>query len=174
VQPELAATLERIAAAGSSGFYEGETARRLAAEMRSHGGLITEADLLNYEVVERQPIIGNYRGHEILTAPPPSSGGVGLLQMLGMLEQSDYEQYGHGSAATVHYMAEVMRRFYADRSEHLADPNYHRVPVERLLSKAYIKQRRSSIDRERASSCVTVSPSAPQPGESLETTHISI
>ncbi|MEP6963737.1 MAG: gamma-glutamyltransferase, partial [Acidobacteriota bacterium] len=113
-QPELARTLERIAKAGAKDFYEGETAQILASEMSKHGGLITLADLKNYAAVERAPLQGTYKGFGILTAPPPSSGGIGILQMLGMLNGSNYEKPGAGSAASIHYVAETMRRFFAD------------------------------------------------------------
>jgi gamma-glutamyltranspeptidase/glutathione hydrolase len=108
VQPELARTLERIRKEGSRDFYEGETARRLAADMQAHGGLISLADLKDYSVAERQPLTGRYRGYDVITAPPPSSGGVGLLQMLGMLEGTGYEKSGAGSAASLHMLADTM------------------------------------------------------------------
>ncbi len=173
-QPELARTLARIQRRGARDFYEGETARRLAAEMKAHGGLITLSDLGNYEVVERRPLTGRYRGYEIITAPPPSSGGVGLLEMLGMLEGSGYAKSGAGSAATIHYVAEVMRRFYADRSEYLADPGYYDVPVARLLDKNYLRVRRRSINPMRASTSEEIGPGCFPSKESSETTHISI
>ncbi len=174
VQPELAGTLARIARHGARDFYEGETAVRLAAEMEAHGGLITLEDLRSYEVIEREPLRGSYRGYEILTAPPPSSGGIGLLQMLGMLEGSGYERHGAGAAATIHYVAEVMRRFYADRSEYLADPAYYAVPTGRLLEKDYLARRRASIDPMRASSSDEIRPGAGLAAERNETTHLSI
>ena len=111
VQPELAATLKRIRDRGASDFYDGETAQKLAAAMAANGGLITLADLKAYQAEESEPLRGHYHGDEIITAPPPSAGGVGLLQMLGMLEGSGYEKTGAGSAASIHYVAEVMRRF---------------------------------------------------------------
>jgi gamma-glutamyltranspeptidase/glutathione hydrolase len=174
VQPELARTLERIARVGSRDFYEGETARMLAAEMARHGGLITLADLKNYSVREREPLRGRYKDYEILTAPPPSSGGVGLLQMLGMLEETYYYQEGFGAASVIHYLAEVMRRYYADRSEWLADPDFYKVPVKRLLDPAYIVRRRDSIDVNAATPSDSVRPGAFTDGESSETTHYSI
>jgi gamma-glutamyltranspeptidase/glutathione hydrolase len=122
-QPELARVLERIGKNGAREFYEGETAKKLAAEMAKHGGLITLADLKAYEAIEREPLMGTYKGYGIVTAPPPSSGGVGILQMLGMLDGSGYEKTGAGSAPEIHYVAEVMRRFVADRSEYLGDPD---------------------------------------------------
>jgi gamma-glutamyltranspeptidase/glutathione hydrolase len=172
-QPELAATLQRISRDGSRGFYEGETARLLVEAMQANGGLITLDDLRGYEAVERVPLTGSYKGYDILTAPPPSSGGVGLLQMLGVLEPSGYEKSGAGSAAAVHYAAEAMRRFYADRSEHLADPGFHRVPVKGLLDPAYITRLRTSIDPARATPSGQIRAGSPQP-ESADTTHFSI
>jgi gamma-glutamyltranspeptidase/glutathione hydrolase len=174
VQPELGATLERIARGGAAEFYEGETARRLAREMERHGGLITLADLEEYRAVERQVLRGAYRGYEILTAPPPSSGGVGLLQMLGMLEGSGYERSGFGAAATIHYVAEVMRRFYADRSEFLADPDYFPVPVARLLDPDHLARRRRSINPDRATPSEELRPGEGLERESGQTTHLSI
>lgn len=173
-QPELADTLERIARSGAADFYEGETARRLAASMTAHGGLITRNDLAAYRVHERAPLRGRYREYEILTAPPPSSGGVGLLQMLAMLEGSGYEKQGPGAAAAIHYVAEVMRRFYADRSEHLADPDFHRVPLAGLLAPEYIAARRGSINPERATPSAEIGPGLLSGEESAETTHLSV
>ncbi|MCW5983148.1 MAG: gamma-glutamyltransferase [Bryobacteraceae bacterium] len=174
VQADLAGTLERIAKSGSAEFYGGETARRLVAEMSANGGLFTLADLKGYKVVERAPLTGGYRGYELITAPPPSSGGVGVLQMLGMLEGSGYDREGPGSASAIHYVAEVMRRYYADRSEHLADPDFHRVPVAGLLARPYLEQRRNTIDPARASSSDAIRPGDPAPAERAETTHLSI
>lgn len=174
VQPELGKTLERIARNGAKEFYEGETAKRFAAEMASHGGLITLADLKNYRTAERKPLTGSYRGYDIITAPPPSSGGLGILQMMGMLEGSGYEKHGAGSAAAVHYVAEVMRRYYADRSEFLADPDFYKVPVSGLLDKAYISARRATIDPAHASTSDAIRQGQPVRGESAETTHFSI
>ncbi len=174
VQPELAATLRRIQQHGAQDFYRGEIANRLVAAMEANGGLFTAEDLARYQVHERAPIEGSYKGFRILTAPPPSSGGVGLLQMLGMLEGSGYETPGAGSAASIHYVAEVMRRFYADRSEYLADPDYFEVPVERLLSPAYVERRRRSIDPDRATSSSTLGPGIEQAPEAADTTHFSI
>ena len=130
-QPELAETLKRIAQFGAKGFYEGETAKELAAQMQAHGGLITEADLKGYKVIERPVLEGDYKSFHIITAPPPSAGGVGLLQMLAMLDGTGYESDGPDSAKATHYEAEAMRRFYADRSEYLGDPSFYNVPVER-------------------------------------------
>jgi len=174
VQAELAATLERIARGGAAEFYEGETARRLADQMERHGGLITLEDLRDYRAVERPVLRGAYRGYEILTAPPPSSGGIGLLQMLGMLEGSGYERAGFGAAATIHHVAEVMRRFYADRSEFLADPDYFRVPLGRLLDPAYLARRRRSIEPDRATPSERLRPGEAAEPERSQTTHLAI
>jgi gamma-glutamyltranspeptidase/glutathione hydrolase len=174
VQPELAATLRRIARDGSRDFYEGETARILAEEMRRNGGLITLDDLRQYQAVERKPLEGAYKGYSVITAPPPSSGGVGLLQMLGVLEGSGYEHTGAGSAESIHFFAEAMRRYYADRSEHLGDPDFHRVPVSALLNKRYLEKLRASIDRTRATPSASLRPGSLAEYESENTTHFSI
>lgn len=173
-QPELAATLRRIADGGAKGFYEGETARILASEMRRNGGLITEEDLKLYRAVERKPLTGGYKGYGIITAPPPSSGGLGLLQILGVLNGTGYEKTGFESAQTIHWMAEAMRRYYADRSEYLGDPDFYKVPVKGLLDPRYLDRSRASIDPARASKSSAVKPGSPRDYESAETTHFSI
>ena len=174
VQPELARTLERISRQGARDFYEGETARLLAADVQSHGGLIALEDLKQYTVVERKPLTGTYRGYGIVTAPPPSSGGVGILQMLGVLEGTGYEKSGAGSAASIHTMAEAMRHYFADRSEFLGDPEFAPVPLTRLLDPAYILAIRRSIDPRRARESAAVHPGQAAPPESAETTHYAI
>jgi len=174
VQPELAAVLKRIRDQGARGFYEGETARKLASAMQAHGGLITLEDLKDYRAVEREPLRGRYRDCEIITAPPPSAGGVGLLQMLGMLEGSGYEKSGAGSAASIHYVAEVMRRFFADRSEYFGDPDFYKVPVKKLLDPRYIASRRASIDPEHATPSEQIRPGNLTAYEGSETTHYDI
>jgi gamma-glutamyltranspeptidase / glutathione hydrolase len=174
VQPELAATLKRIRDRGASDFYEGETAQKLAEAMASNGGLITLADLKSYQAVEQEPLRGRYHGDEIITSPPPSAGGVGLLQMLGMLEGSGYEKTGAGSAASIHYVAEVMRRFYADRSEYFGDPDFYKVPVRKLLDPRYIASRRDSIDPLHATPSSQIRPGELGGHESTETTHFNI
>jgi gamma-glutamyltranspeptidase/glutathione hydrolase len=174
VQPELAATLKRIRDFGASDFYEGETAQKLAAAMASHGGLITLADLKAYRAIEQEPLRGRYHGDEIITAPPPSAGGVGLLQMLEMLEGSGYEKTGAGSAASIHYVAEVMRRAYADRSEYFGDPQFYKVPVHKLLDPHYIATRRDSIDVAHATPSSQIRPGQLGAPEGTETTHFNI
>jgi len=173
VQADLARTLERIEKQGGRDFYEGETARLLARDMAAHGGLITEADLKAYPVHERSVLTGAYKGYTIVTAPPPSSGGVGVLQMLGMLEGTGYEKAGAGSATVVHYMTEAMRRYFADRSEHLGDPDYFKVPLTSLLDPKYIARQRASIDPERATPSKEIK-AAVFGKESNETTHYTV
>jgi gamma-glutamyltranspeptidase / glutathione hydrolase len=174
VQPELAATLKRIRDHGASEFYEGETARKFAAVMEANGGLITLDDLKQYQAIERTPLRGHYRDYEVVTSPPPSSGGIGILQMLGMLEGSGYEKSGAGSAATIHYVAEVMRRFYADRSEYFGDPDFVKVPMPKLLDPRYIASRRNSIDPQHATPSDQIRPGDLGPYEKTETTHYNI
>ena len=173
IQPGLAGTLERIAR-DPGDFYQGETARRFAAAMAANGGLITLEDLKDYKAVERKPLAGRYKGYEITTAPPPSSGGIGVLQMLGVLEGSGYEKSGWGAAATIHYVVETMRRYYADRSEYLGDPDFKKVPVRALLNPEYIQTLRRSIDPQRASKSDAIRPGSLTGYESSETTHFSI
>jgi gamma-glutamyltranspeptidase/glutathione hydrolase len=173
-QPDLGRTLQRISANGPDEFYEGETARRFADEMAKHGGLITLSDLKNYKAVERTPLEGSYKGYTIVTAPPSSSGGIALLQMLGILEGTGYEKAGFGSAAAIHYEAEAMRRAYADRNEYIGDPDFVKVPIAGLLDKAYLARLRSTIDPERATPSAQVKPGRPAGSEKMETTHYSV
>jgi gamma-glutamyltranspeptidase / glutathione hydrolase len=172
--PELAATLTRIAKNGANEFYEGETAQKLASEMAKNGGLITLADLKEYQAVERKPLVGKYKDYEIITAPPPSSGGIAMLQILGMLEGSGYEKTGFGSAASISYVAEAMQRAYADKSEYLGDPDFFKVPMPGLLDPEYLRKRRDTIDRDHATPSDQVKPGKPAGSESTETTHYSI
>jgi gamma-glutamyltranspeptidase/glutathione hydrolase len=174
VQPELAATLKRIRDRGASDFYDGETAQKLAAAMSANGGLITLEDLKKYQAEESEPLRGHYRNYEIISAPPPSAGGVGLLQMLGMLEGSGYEKGGAGSAASIHYVAEVMRRFYADRSEYFGDPDFFKVPISKLLDPKYIASRRASIDPLHATPSEQIRPGKLRGREGTETTHYNV
>lgn len=173
-QPELAATLSRIARFGARDFYEGQIAKRLAAEMAQHGGLITLADLKDYTAVERTPLTGKYKGLDVITAPLPSSGGIGILQMLGMLEGSGFEKTGSGSAASIHYVAEVMRRYFADRSKYLGDPDFVKVPVKMLLDPKYIGNRRDSINPAHATPSEQIGPGLALSAEATETTHFSV
>ena len=174
VQPELARTLDRIARFGAKDFYEGETARLLARDMQEHGGLITLEDLRQYRAIERAPMRGSYRGYSIVTVPLPSSGGVGILQMLGVLEGTGFEKAGAGSATAVHFMTEAMRRYFADRSEHLGDPDFVKVPLASLLNPDYIRRLRASIDAQRATPSSEIRPAKFSQPESNQTTHYSV
>lgn len=169
---DLGRTLARIRDKGRDGFYAGETARLIAAEMQRHGGLITQADLAAYEAKERAAVRGSFKGHEIISMAPPSSGGVAMIQMLNILEGFDLKALGHNSPATVHLLAESMRRAFRDRALHIGDPDFVTPPVARLTSKAYAAELRGTIDRTKAS------PSSPadvaQGYESDETTHYSV
>ena len=173
-QPDLAKVLTRISRDGAKDFYEGETARALAAAMSANGGLITLDDLKNYQAIERQPLTGTYKGYGIITAPPPSSGGIGILQMLGMLEGSGYEKSGAGSATSIHYVAETMKRFFADRSQYLGDPDFSPLRVTDLLSPAYVKQRRATISDERATPSAALLAGLPAPEKGGQTTHYNV
>ncbi len=171
-QPDLARTLERIMREGRDGFYKGETAWLIAEEMRRGGGLITEEDLANYEAQERAPVIGSYRGYEIISMPPPSSGGPALIEMLNILEGYDLATMGHNSAAYIHHLTEAMRRAFRDRARYVADPDFVDVPLDRLLSKSYASELRSDIDPGRATPSSTSD--VVEPEESSETTHYSV
>jgi gamma-glutamyltranspeptidase/glutathione hydrolase len=172
-QPDLARTLERIAASGPAGFYEGDTALLIEKEMAAHGGLITRADLKAYEVKKRVPLAGTYRGYGILAFPPVTSGGTALIEMLNILEGYDLKASGFGSAATVHLITEAMRRAYADRAQFLGDPEFNPgMPIDRLTSKAYATELRKTIRPDHAS--VSTPTSFTWPTESDETTHLSV
>ena len=173
VQPDLANTLERIQQQGKEGFYGGETASLIADFMKDNGGIITLEDLEQYEAVERKPIRGSYRGYEIVSMPPPSSGGVALVEMLNVLEGYDLAAAGHNSARYLHLLTESMRRAYADRARYLGDPDFNEdMPVERLISKPHAESLRSSIDLGRAS--VSNPELFAERYESDQTTHFSV
>ncbi len=187
VQTDLARTFERLQKNGPREFYEGETARLIADDMVRHGGLISLDDLRAYQPIERDVLRGSYRGYEILTMPPPSSGGVALLQMLGMLEPRDIARLGHNSSAKIHLFAEAMRRAFRDRAEHLGDPDYATVPTAELLDRDYVRRRMQDFDPDRATSSDGLASglpagagTSPAPGrgstriESNETTHFSV
>ncbi|MDR2216590.1 MAG: gamma-glutamyltransferase, partial [Nevskiaceae bacterium] len=173
-QPDLAATLERIERDGVAGFYAGKTAQLIADEMARNAGLITLDDLAAYRAVERPVMRGSYRGHEIITMAPPSSGGVALLQMLGMLEPHDVSALGFNSAAKIHLFTEVMRRAFRDRAEYLGDPDFVHVPVEPLLEPSYLTRSMSSFDPSQATPSTALRPADLPPPESSETTHFSV
>jgi gamma-glutamyltranspeptidase/glutathione hydrolase len=172
-QPDLARTLERIAAEGPAGFYAGETAALIEKEMKANGGLITREDLKNYQARQRAPIKGTYRGYEIIGMPPPSSGGISVQMMLNILEAEDLKAKGYGSADNLHLIVESMRRAFADRARYLGDPDFVKnMPVERLVSKQYAADLRKTINPTRASRS---SPSSfTWTSESQETTHFSV
>ncbi|MDX1492810.1 MAG: gamma-glutamyltransferase [Longimicrobiales bacterium] len=170
--PDLARSLERIRDQGADGFYKGETARLIAAEMRRGGGIITEEDLALYRARERTPITGTYRGYDVISMPPPSSGGVAIVTMLNILEAYDLASMGHNSAEYIHHLAEAMRRAFRERATYLADTDFADVPIHRLTSKEHAAWLRRDLDAERASvshpSDVLLRPESPQ------TTHYSV
>jgi gamma-glutamyltranspeptidase/glutathione hydrolase len=172
-QPDLARTLQRIADQGPVGFYEGETAALVEQEMAAHGGLITRADLKAYQPKKRAPLTGTYRGFEIVSMPPSSSGGAGLIEQLNILEGYDMKALGFRSAASTHVMIEAMRRSFADRARYLGDPDFvASMPIARLISKEYATSLRQTISPTRASKSSPAS--FDWPAESDETTHLSI
>lgn len=174
IQQDLANALKRIARDGRDGFYRGETADLLVAEMERNGGMITHQDLLDYEPVWREPIHGQYRGHDIWSMPPPSGGGILIVQMLNMLAGHDLADAGWGSARAVHLLVEAQRRAYADRSVHLGDPDYNALPVAMLTSPDYALQRFADYDPEQATPSSSVAPGTWVGEESPETTHLSV
>ena len=171
-QPDLARSLERIRDDRRDGFYQGETASLIAAEMRRGGGLITLEDLSRYQARERATIQGTYRGYDVISMPPPSSGGVAIVTMLNILEAYDLPGMGHNSAEYIHHLAEAMRRAYRDRAQFLADADFSDVPVQRLTSKEHATWLRRNIDSEHAS--VSHPTDVEMPPESPETTHYSV
>jgi gamma-glutamyltranspeptidase/glutathione hydrolase len=172
-QEDLADTLEEIAEKGPAGFYEGKTARLIEKEMWRGGGLVTREDLREYRAIRRTPLRGRYRDVEILTMPPPSSGGMVLLQVLNVLEGYDLPGMGFGSATYMHHLAEAMRRAFADRARHLGDPDFNEdMPVLRLVSKEHAAGQRRTIHPKRAS--VSTPSSFEWPEEGTETTHVSV
>jgi len=173
-QPDLAHSLSLIAQQGSKGFYEGETAKSIVSSIQKAGGIMTLDDLKNYKVLEREPVQGDYRGYQIVSMPPPSSGGIHLIEMLNMLEQFPIDKLGHNTASTIHVMAESMRRAYADRSEYLGDPDFYKVPVQALISKDYAKNLACQIVMNKATPSSEVKPGNLAPYESNQTTHFSV
>lgn len=173
-QPELAHSLSLIAKYGSKGFYQGETAEKIVAAIDAAGGNMTLADLKNYKVVEREPVVGEYRGYQVVSMPPPSSGGIHIIEMLNMLETYPIDELGHNTAATLHLMTEAMKRAYADRSEYLGDPDFYDVPVKALISKDYAKQLAKQIAIDKATPSSEIKPGKIAPYESNQTTHYSV
>lgn len=174
IQPDLGRVLQTIRDYGHSGFYEGWVAKTIAQAMAENGGIITEADLKNYVVVEREPVRGTFREYEIVSAPPPSSGGTHIIQMLNILEGYDLKSMGHNSAAYIHHVIEAMKVAYADRAAHMGDPDFTPVPVAQLVSKAYAQEVREAIDPTRARSAAEIQSGTFEDTESLDTTHFSV
>lgn len=181
-QPELAAVFERMIKQGPREFYEGKTAQLIEESMRraAQGGKpqtkvwMTVEDLKNYKATEREPLRATYRGHEIITMPPPSSGGVAMIEMLNILERYDLKSMGAGSSQAIHVVVEAMRRAFADRAQFLGDPDFVKVPVAGLISRKYADKLAATIDRERASTSQEIRNGDPLPYESEETTHFTV
>lgn len=173
-QKDLGKTLGLIKKFGKDGFYKGETAKLIVEQMTKDGGYMTLEDLENYKVIEREPLRGTYRGYEIVSMPPSSSGGIALIQMLNILENTDLAKLGWGSSEYYHYLVETMRRVYADRSKHLGDPEYYDVPLKQLISKEYARERFNSIKEVSSRSSEVLPGEVSGLYESEETTHYSI
>jgi len=173
-QPDLANSLAAIIEQGERAFYQGKIAEQISKSVQQAGGIISTDDMKNYHAVEREAIQGNYRGYQVLSMPPPSSGGVHIVQLLNMLEHYPLSEYGHNSAQTLHIMSESMRRVYADRAQYLGDSDFVDVPVKALTSKAYAKQTIQQIDLTQATDSQLISAGNVAPYESDQTTHFSI
>lgn len=174
VQRNLAHSLSLIARQGPDAFYKGEIADQIAKEMAANGGLIDKADLANYKAVERKPVSGTYRGYEVFSMPPPSSGGIHIVEILNILENFDLAKMGFGSADAMQVMAEAEKYAYADRSEYLGDPDFVKVPSQALTSKAYAKTLAQQIDVNKARPSSEIKPGKLEPYESNQTTHFSV
>lgn len=174
VQSDLAATLQAIADRGPNGFYQGVTAQKLVAAISAGGGHMSLDDLSGYKAIVRAPVTGTYRGHTIVSMPPPSSGGVHIVQILNILEGYDLASYGPQSAKTIHLMAEAMKLAYADRSKYLGDPDFFHVPVVGLTSKLYAAHLRAKIEPDHARPATEIAPSHPALYESPQTTHFDV
>ena len=173
-QPDLAKTLQRIADTGPDAFYRGAVADLIVAEMQRTGGLISKDDLASYQPVERRPVTGTYRGYRIVSMAPPSSGGVAVIELLNVLEGFPLNEYGAGSSRSTHVLAEAERRVFADRAQWIGDPDFVRVPVSGLTSRAYAESLRKSIDLAHATPSTAVGAGSPTTYESNETTHFSV
>ncbi len=173
-QPELAKTLKRIRKYGRDGFYSGLTAQLIVNEMQRGNGIITVQDLENYSSVFREPLQAGYRNYSLSTVPPPSGGGIILVQLLGMIESSPVGEWGFHSAKAVHLVAEAERRAFADRARHSGDPDFVRVPVRELTGREYLKSRMSDFNEKRATPSADISAGDPLPAENEQTTHYSV
>ncbi len=174
VQPELAFTMEQIRDKGRAGFYEGPVADAIVTQMNKDGGLISNADLMNYQAVWRQAITGKYKDFRVITMPPPSSGGIALIQLLKSVEPYPLKRWGFNADSTIQVMVEAERRVYADRATHLGDPDFYKVPSKALMDDAYVKNRMASFTWNSATPSSTVSAGQIAPAEHEETTHFSI
>ena len=173
-QPDLAATLKRVRDEGFDGFYKGKTAALIAAEMQRGGGVMNVDDLASYRAIERKPVRASFRGYDIVSAPPPSSGGVHVSQILKLLEPYPIEDMGHNSAAYLHLLIESMKLAYADRSEYLGDPDRTTIPIATLTSEPYLKKRRVLIKDDEATPSEIIKPGDVDDYESTETTHFAV
>ncbi|MCH1459038.1 MAG: gamma-glutamyltransferase [Luminiphilus sp.] len=173
-QPDLAATLKRVRDKGFDGFYKGITAALIAAEMQRGGGVMNADDLASYRAIERKPVRASFRGYDIVSAPPPSSGGVHVSQILKLLEPYPIEDMGHNSAAYLHLLIESMKLAYADRSEYLGDPDRTTIPIATLTSEPYLEKRRELIKDDEATPSEIIKPGDVDDYESTETTHFSV
>ncbi len=171
---DLAATLDTIAAQGPDGFYKGPVAEKIAATVKEAGGRMTVDDLANYHAVEREPVRGTYRGHDIVSMPPPSSGGAHVIEILNILEGFPLKDMGQGSAAEMHLMAEAEKLAYADRARWLGDPDFMKVPLQGLVSKPYAAALRATIQPDKARPASDIQPGEPQRYESAQTTHFVV
>jgi gamma-glutamyltranspeptidase/glutathione hydrolase len=171
---DLAATLDTIAEKGAAGFYEGSVAEKIAAAVQGAGGRMTVEDLKGYRAIEREPVSGTYRGHTVVSMPPPSSGGAHVIEILNILEGFPIHDQGLNSAATLHEMAEAEKLAYADRARYLGDPDFVKIPLKGLTSKPYAEALRATIDPSRARPAKDIAPGEPQRYESDQTTHFSI
>lgn len=174
IQTMLAETLKRIRDKGRDGFYAGKTARYLISEMRRGNGIISEEDLKTYKSVSRKPLRGEYRSYKIITVPPPSGGGIVLLQLLKMIEPFPVSKWGFHSRQMIHLITEAERRAFADRSEFSGDPDFTNIPVSQLVSRSYLKNRMSDFNEKKASLSQEIRPGSPEGYTSEETTHYSV
>ncbi|HPT21284.1 MAG TPA: gamma-glutamyltransferase [Bacteroidales bacterium] len=174
IQNDLAETLKRIRDFGRNGFYSGKTARLLIKEMKRGNGIIGENDLKEYKSVSRVPLSADYKGYKIITAAPPSGGGIILIQLLKMIEPYPVKEWGFHSALTIHLMVEAERRSFADRSEYLGDPDFVKIPFDRLTDTKYVNERMSSFNEKKASPSQSIKPGSPEGYTSEQTTHFSV
>ncbi len=172
IQSELADTLSILASKGAKGFYRGELADKLVNSVVSHGGIWSKEDLADYEIIERSPVTGEYHGMKVVSAAPPSSGGIALIQMLNMLSGFDFESLSESSQ--IHVLAEIMRRAYRDRAEYLGDTDYVKVPVKRLISKQHANKLASTIQMDEATPSAELVPVVVEAAKATDTTHFSI